>query len=450
MSAHDAVVAVIGGGVVGAAVARALAARGTSVVLIEAAPGLALGASGTNSGILHTGFDSIAGELETELLLRAAQLRPALLERLAVPVLVCGARLAPHDSAERRAVAALLANARANGVSAELDADGALHVPDESVTDPVALVHALAADAQHHGAEVRLGAAVEAIEPAAAGSLSLSLAGGGAGSSGVGVDGGVGDGGVGGGGVGGGGGRVRVRAAVNCAGLFADEVARMAGDDSFSVYPRKGEFLVFDPPSGGRLAEILLPVPTARGKGVLVFPTVDGQVIAGPTARDREDKRAWSVEPDAAELISCKATRAWPPLADCTLAGSYAGLRPAGRGVNYVIERSRALPSLVHVAAIRSTGLSASLAIGEFVARMLADAGLVATEPEPGTAAAGSAAAGTAPPGDAWAGTRRPGEVAAGTRRPGDAEAAAVGADRHWWQRAARHHAGEAVEGAGR
>ena len=78
---------------------------------------------------------------------------------------------------------------------------------------------------------------------------------------------------------------MRCRVAVNCAGLHADEVARLAGDESFSIYPRKGEFLVFDPPAGERLERILLPVPTKRTKGVLVFPTIDGKIIAGPTAR---------------------------------------------------------------------------------------------------------------------------------------------------------------------
>ena len=74
----------------------------------------------------------------------------------------------------------------------------------------------------------------------------------------------------------------------------------MAGDDSFEIYPRKGEFLVFDPPGGRPLEQILLPVPTARTKGVLVFPTLDGKVVAGPTAVDQEDKDDWSVRPEAA------------------------------------------------------------------------------------------------------------------------------------------------------
>jgi glycerol-3-phosphate dehydrogenase len=163
---------------------------------------------------------------------------------------------------------------------------------------------------------------------------------------------------------------------VNCAGLHADTVARLAGDDSFEVYPRKGEFLVFDPPSGEKLERILLPVPTRRTKGVLVFPTVDGKVIAGPTAVDQEDKDDWSVRPEAPDEILPKATAMWPPLAEAEPIAAYAGLRPAGRGVNYLIARSRACPELINVAAIRSTGLTASLGVAEHVCGLVEQAGL--------------------------------------------------------------------------
>ncbi len=147
-----------------------------------------------------------------------------------------------------------------------------------------------------------------------------------------------------------------------------------------TVYPRKGEFLVFRPPPGAGLEQILLPVPSELGKGVLVFPTTDRLLIAGPTAREREDKRDWSVELDAAELILPAARRMYPALDLADRIGAYAGLRPAGRGANYVISSSGALPALLHVAAIRSTGLSASLGIGEYVVSLLADRALI--EPE--------------------------------------------------------------------
>jgi glycerol-3-phosphate dehydrogenase len=173
-----------------------------------------------------------------------------------------------------------------------------------------------------------------------------------------------------------GGDRVTCRAAVNCAGLHGDEVARLAGDESFEVYPRKGEFFVFEPPDGRPLERILLPVPTKRTKGVLVFPTVDGKLIAGPTAHDQDDKADWSVRPEAFDEVMPKATAALPSLEGAEPIASYAGLRPAGRGVNYVVGPSAACAGLFNAAAIRSTGVSASLGIAERVVSLLETYGI--------------------------------------------------------------------------
>jgi glycerol-3-phosphate dehydrogenase len=332
---------VIGAGVVGCAGALALARRGVNVVLLEAEPAPALGASGTNSGILHTGFDSPPGELETRLILRAAQLRPPVLEALGVPLLRCGAVMRGGSTET------LAANAERNGVAVSVRDDGALEVPGEAVTDPVAYTLGLAAAAQRHGANLRSGFRVEALRRNGDGLELESSAGG----------------------------RVRARAVLNCAGLYADEVARLAGDDSFEIYPRKGEFLVFDPPAEP-LREILLPVPTKRTKGVLVFPTIDGKVLAGPTAIDGEDKDDWSVRPEARDEILPKAAEMFPALEGAEPVAAYAGLRPAGRGVNYLIGHSPACRGLVNVAAIRSTGLTASLGIAEYVTGLVEELGV--------------------------------------------------------------------------
>jgi glycerol-3-phosphate dehydrogenase len=345
----DVAVVVIGGGVVGAALLHALARRGVVGVLLEAEPELALGASGTNSGILHTGFDSNPGELETRLIVRSAELRDEMLEQLGVPALRCGAVLVPQTEDEASTVAAMLKPARRNGAAVVLRDDGALAVPGEAVTDPVAYTLALAGAASGAGASVRTGARVEALARERE-RLVLGLADGG---------------------------RLTCRVAVNCAGLHADDVARMAGDDSFEIYARKGEFFVFDPPDGRPLEHILLPVPTEQTKGVLVFPTVDGRVVAGPTAHDQEDKADWSVRDEAWGEVMPKARRMLPSLEGAEPVAAYAGLRPAGRGVNYLIGPSAACPGLINVAAIRSTGLSAALGIAEHVVGLVETQGVM-------------------------------------------------------------------------
>lgn len=343
----EAEIAVIGAGVVGSATALELARRGANVVVLEAEPEPGLQASGTNSGILHTGFDSISGELETELILRSARLRDPVFEGLGVPMLRCGALMSPSDERERGAVEALAQNARENGVDVTLLDDGALEVPGEAVTDPVVYTHALAAAAARHGAELRMRTPVEALE-AADDQITIHMAGGE---------------------------RLSCRLVVNCAGLGAARVARSVGDDSFEVYPRKGEFLVFDSPPDAPLERILLPVPSPGTKGILVFPTLDGKIVAGPTAVDQSDPEDWSVRPEAAAEIVPKASALHPPLESAEPIAVYAGLRPAGRGVNYVIGPSPVTRRLVNVAAIRSTGMTASLGIAERVAAIAAEHG---------------------------------------------------------------------------
>jgi glycerol-3-phosphate dehydrogenase len=341
-------VVVIGGGVVGCAVAYTLARRGVTICLLEAEPELALGASGTNSGILHTGFDSKPGDLETRLILRSVALRDAALEELSTPVLRCGAVLKPHDTTEAETVRRTVENAARNGVETTLGADGTLRISGEWVTDPVAYTKALASAAAAGGASVRIGTRVEAVEPAFQ-RTQLKLASGET---------------------------LTCACTVNAAGLRADEIAETAGDRSFEIFPRKGEFFVFDPPGGATLECIMLPVPTKRTKGVLVFPSIDGKVIVGPTAIDGSDKDDWSVRGVAREEIMEKVLRVYPLLEGAEPIASYAGLRPAGRDANYVIGPSAANPALINVAAIRSTGISASLGIGAFVGELVAQHGI--------------------------------------------------------------------------
>ncbi|MDN4609514.1 NAD(P)/FAD-dependent oxidoreductase [Arthrobacter burdickii] len=354
----NASVAVIGGGVVGAAILHTLAHRGVDAVLLEGDTDLAYSASGTNSGVLHTGFDSTAGQLETELILRSAKLRPEVLEALNIPVLHAGAELVPQRDEDNEVIRALFENATANGVEVHLrESDGALLVPGESVTDPVAYTLGLARSAEAAGGRIELQARVTGIDQSADG-LTLHLA----------------DGGV-----------VTTRVAINSAGLHADDVARLVGDDSFEIYPRKGEFFVFELPERKTLDHIILPVPTKRTKGVLVFPTLDGRVVAGPTAVDGEDKNDWSVRPTARGEILDKAVVQFPALRGLDPVAAYAGLRPAGRDVNYVIGSSPACENLINVAAIRSTGLSASLGIAAYVADLLPGLGIETTEQKPTT-----------------------------------------------------------------
>ena len=270
----------IGAGVVGCAVALELARRGVGVALLEAEPEPGLAASGTNSGILHTGFDSEPGALETELILRSERLRDEVIDALAIPVLRCGAVMRAGEAS-----AEVVARAGRNGVPVDVGGGGVIEVLGEAVTDPVVYTLALAAEAARQGAELpnaiprRRDRTLERRARRALGGRRH---------------------------------RALPRGRQLCG--ARSRLGRAARRHRyFEIFPRKGEFLVFDPPGGMPLERILLPVPSKRTKGVLVFPTLDGKVAAGPTAVDLEDKHDWSVRPEASDEIVPRRSRSTRP-----------------------------------------------------------------------------------------------------------------------------------------
>ncbi len=346
MPARAATVAVIGGGVVGCAVAHALARRGVEALVLEAESGLALGASGTNSGILHTGFDSEPGTLETRLILRAAELRERLLDELGVTAVRCGARLSrAHRRASTTPSRRCSRRAGVNGVEVARDSEGSLRIPGESITDPVAFVHALAGAALGGGAEVLLNARVLALRERG-GAIELTLADGGTGARR-------------------GGGQLRRPVRRRCRGAGR----RAAGPD----LPAKGRVPRVPP---ARAAERDHPAGALGAR--------QGRARLPDARRGPRDRRADRARARGQARLDGRARRERADLSSAREASTRRSRAPSsstptpacdrpGAAANYVIEPSRTLPRLLHVAAIRSTGLSASLAIGEHVAALLAE-----------------------------------------------------------------------------
>ena len=176
------------------------------------------------------------------------------------------------------------------------------------------------------------------------------------------------------------GGVLRTRFLVNAAGLHSDELDRMLGHDGFTVTPRRGELIVFDKLARPLLDHILLAVPAATTKGVLLAPTVFGNLLLGPTAEDVKDKRDTSSTAQGLAYLRSEALRIMPALAQHEVTATYAGLRAATEHADYQLS-IHAPEGYVCVGGIRSTGLSAAMAIAEHVRAELAAAGL-ALEPE--------------------------------------------------------------------
>jgi glycerol-3-phosphate dehydrogenase len=375
-------VAIIGAGDVGAAIARELARFELQVALIDSRD-VGAGTSKANTAILHTGFDAKPGTLEARLVARGHELLLAYADEVGVPLERTGALLVAWNAEERERLPAIEAGARANGYehvravradelyrrepSLGAGAVAALEVPDEFIVCPFTPPLAYATQAVLAGVELRRWERVTGLARAGAGwRLRLSEAHGAlptavgdeAPSARATAD-----------------GELTARWVVNAAGLHSDEAHRMAGLDGFTVSPRRGELIVFDKLSRPLVSHVVLPVPTATTKGVLVAPTVFGNVMVGPTADDVESKDDTASTPEGLARVLDAARRIVPGLDDHEITATYVGLRAATEHADYQLEVH---PELAYACAggIRSTGLTASLAIAEWVRDQLAGAGL--------------------------------------------------------------------------
>ena len=162
---------------------------------------------------------------------------------------------------------------------------------------------------------------------------------------------------------------------MNAAGLGGDVVDRMFGYDRFTVVPRRGELLVFDKLARRLVDHIVLPVPSSRGKGVLVSPTIYGNVMLGPTSENIEDRTATGTTEAGFEFLLGKGRSLMPELLDEEVTATYAGLRASTEHDDYVVDIDGAQRYVV-LGGIRSTGLTASMSLAEHVVGLLADHGV--------------------------------------------------------------------------
>ncbi|MGW3291278.1 FAD-dependent oxidoreductase [Streptomyces sp. NPDC001002] len=361
-------VAIVGAGVVGCAIARRLARHADlRIALVEAQDDVGQGTSKANTAILHTGFDAIPGSLEARLVREGSRQLALYAAESGIPVEPVGALLVAWDEDQLAALPGLAQKAERNEYAdarelgpAELYARephlgpgalGALHIPGESIICPWTTALAYATQAVRHGVDLHLNSRVtKADREDGVHRLGTTR------------------------------GPLRARRLVNAAGLHADTLDRQLGHDDFTVTSRRGQLLVFDKFARALVRHILLPVPTALGKGVLVAPTVYGNVLLGPTAENLHDKRATGSTADALTRLREQGRRILPELLEEEVTAVYAGLRAATEHEDYRI-LAHPEQATVTVGGIRSTGLTASLAIADHVTALLADTGLELTPP---------------------------------------------------------------------
>jgi glycerol-3-phosphate dehydrogenase len=348
--------------VVGTAIARELSGYDLSVALIEARSDVGDGTSKANTAILHTGYDASPGTLEAKLVAEGYRLLNDYAAATGIPVRRTGALLVAWDEEQLAALPGLQAKAVANGYQETEIVDaaavyqavpqlgpgamGGLRVPGESIICSWTTALAFATEAVLRGAALHLDTKVEGVERGPEVTILKTDQG-----------------------------QLSARWVVNAAGLGGDVVDSFFGREVFHLHPRRGELLVYDKLAAPKVPVIVLPVPSKLGKGVLVSPTIYGNVMVGPTAEDMEDREDTATTEDGFAFLRSKADQLVPSLADEEITAAYAGLRAAHDQSDYVIEADSAQRYLV-AGCIRSTGLTSSPAVARLVAEKLAEAGL--------------------------------------------------------------------------
>lgn len=360
-------VVIIGGGIVGAAIARELSRYHLDIVLLEAEPDVAMGTSKANSAILHAGFDAQPGCWKAKLNVRGNELYRQLEDELKLHIKWTGSLVVAKSQADMAILAQLLERGRQNGVPGleilppdrlfehepNLDKGiaGALWAPTAGIICPFGATVAFMENAIRNGA-------ILLRETAA---LGIMLEHGRV--SGVRTTQGM----------------IHTAFVVNAAGVRADDIARLAGDDSFAINARKGEYILFDRSVSGLVNRVIFPTPDAISKGILIAPTVHGNVFIGPDAQDVDDKADTAATSLGMEHVISGARRLVPDLPLTAAITQFSGLRAAAEGGDFILRESKTARGLIHAAGIQSPGLTAAPAIAQVISGLLREAGLKQT-----------------------------------------------------------------------
>jgi glycerol-3-phosphate dehydrogenase len=360
----DVDVAIVGAGVVGCSIAARLSQMRLDVCVLERRHDVADETSKSNTGVADSGWECVPGSLEAEIITRSSPRWEEICDRLDVPFRRCGGLSIARDADEERRLDEIVAAADANRVrtrrldAGELrklapyvvpDALGAVEVPDEGVIDSIRLTLGYAELAARNGVIFCFGAPVVGADVADAHVRELytpALT-------------------------------VRPGFVVNAAGLGADAVAGLLGAEEFTIWPRRGEYLLVDREVGRHVDHIVTQLPNEHTRGVMVVPATHHSLLLGPTADDDEDKFDRSTHGDVLERVLAECRTLVPDLRREDVIKSFAGLRPASERT-YRIEPSEIVKNLIHACGIRSTGVSGSPGIADHVHDLLVDAGLSA------------------------------------------------------------------------
>ena len=353
-------VVVIGGGIVGCAILRELSKYDLKCVLLEKEPDIAIGTTKANSAILHAGFDAPTGSMKAITNVRGNALYHELQDELDLDIKWTGSLVAATTDEEMQTLNELLVRGRANGVEClqilskeevlEQEPNlgtvkGALWAPSAGVCWPFGAAIAFAQCAVQNGAEVIRDCKVLGFvkEEGKITGVETSK------------------------------GTIAAKYVVNAAGVYADEIAKLAGDDSFTITPRKGEYILFDKTACSSLVYgVVFPTPTKKSKGILVCTTTHGNTFIGPNANEQDSKEDKAVTTPGMNEIIASAKKLIPNLPMGAAITEFAGLRAVSSTGDFVLGPSDKAEGLYNAAGMQSPGLTAAPAVGELIANEIA------------------------------------------------------------------------------
>ena len=367
---HSYDVIIIGGGVIGTSIARELSRYKLKIAILEKEKELTFGVSKSNSGIIHPGTQNPVNSLKGRLCVQGNALTRKMSKELGINFKEVGELIVAFNEEDRLKLIQLKNEAETLGVPRLRVVDStwlkrnepnlsheviaALYAPTAGIISPYRWAYDLAENAARNGVEIHTSTKVEKILP---------NSGAGAGNSDGDFE------------IYTSKGEFRSRHVINAAGLFADDVSRMAGIDDFEIRPRKGEEFLLDKKKENITNHLIFPLPSKSSKGVLVIKTSDGNPMIGPTAEDVDSKVDLSTSDEGFKKVLSSAQRLVPSINGNDVIAYFAGLRPVC-GEDFIIRHETKSPGFINVAGIQSPGLTAAPAIAQMVLRILKKNGL--------------------------------------------------------------------------
>ena len=351
-------VIIVGGGVIGCAIARELSKYKLRTVLLEKNNDVCNETSAANSAIVHSGYDPLPNSLKAQMNVLGNSMYPQMCKELDVPFIQNGSLTIATTDDEMNTLLSLQKRANENRVETKIlsseevlklepqlnkDIKGALFAPTCGIVNPFELTVALMENAMDNGVELLLNHEVNNIK-INENSVSVFCKNNK---------------------------ELECKVLINAAGLFADDINAFVDKDSFTITPRKGQYFVLDHFDLNFVKHTLFMVPSDKGKGVLVTPTTSGNYLIGPSSDFVDDKQDLSTTKDILDSVRSQASRIIENIPYANLIRQYSGLRAVSSTGDFIIEHSKVSKNLINVAGIQSPGLASCPAIALKVVELL-------------------------------------------------------------------------------